>query len=138
MRKRLAAAEEAVQVLRQMAAVNRAARATDNLPTQRTATSALGTGVIPMTVFLVSGARSDYLRRRWRRATRTIERLAEWHEAAPVDVRAAVRKAAFGHHLAAAVVYDGAVTVRHRVESVLVLRAEHVCSRVHLSGQDTR
>jgi transposase len=45
MRKRLAAAEEAVQVLRKMAAVNRAARATDNLPTQRTATSALGTGV---------------------------------------------------------------------------------------------
>src|SRR5580693_3258573 len=66
------------------------------------------------------------------------ERLAEWHLAAPGDVRAAFGKVALGHHVATAVpgqVVAG-LTIRHRVEGVLVPRAERICPRVHFDGQD--
>src|SRR5580700_10586194 len=67
------------------------------------------------------------------------ERLAEWHLAAPGDVRAASGKVAFGHRMAADPVPDPAaagLTIRHRVEGVLVLRAGHISPRVHLGGQE--
>ena len=68
------------------------------------------------------------------------ERRAEWHLAAPGDVRAASGKIAFGHRVAADPVPDPAtagLTIRHRVEDVLVLRAGHICPRVHFGGQDS-
>src|SRR5580700_9273118 len=59
------------------------------------------------------------------------ERLAEWHLAAPGDVRAASGKVAFGHRVAAASAAAHAdaadLTIGHRVEGVLVLRAHHIC-----------
>ena len=52
------------------------------------------------------------------------ERLAEWHLAAPGDVRGAFGKMALGHRVAAAPGHGQAGrTIRHRVEGVLVLRA---------------
>src|ERR1700677_4780762 len=65
------------------------------------------------------------------------ERLADWHLAAPGDVRAACGKVAFGHLVAAALAEAG-LTIRHRVEGVMVLRADSISPRVHLGGQDKR
>jgi hypothetical protein len=64
------------------------------------------------------------------------ERLAQGHLAAPADLLAGSGKVAFGHHMAAAPVNHGAVTVGHRIEVVLVLRAGHISKRVDFLGQD--
>src|SRR5215472_15817014 len=67
----------------------------------------------------------------------------EWHAAGPRHVPAAARKIALGHGDAIAFRQPagarGAVpAVRHRVEDVLVFRADHIRPRVHLGGQVKR
>jgi hypothetical protein len=68
------------------------------------------------------------------------KRLPEWHLGAPGHVRAAVGKVTFGHRVAVDAPGHAAagLTVRHGVEGVPVLRADHICPRVHLGGQDKR